>query len=118
MTICERMFSIIDSNPKKNAAGLCKVLNIGTSVTSGWKSRNADPPAKYITQICEYLDVSVFFLLTGEDNSMNGLSADESRIISKYRTLDEDGRDAVRGVLLNEQRRIEANKKTSEQAVS
>lgn len=117
MTICERMFSIIKNSPSKNAAGLCKVLNIGTSVTSGWKSRNADPPAKYIAQICEYLEVSIPFLLTGEEVSL-GLSPDESRIISKYRTLDEDGRDAVRGVLLNEQRRIETDKKTTESAVS
>lgn len=117
MTICERMFQTIAESPTKNAAGLCKKLGIGTSVTSGWKQRNADPPAKYIAQICEYLEVSIEFLLTGneteDDKSRRmeaSMSEDERRLLSKFRTLDSDGKDAVRGVLLQEQRRVEAEK--------
>lgn len=117
MTICERMFQTIAESPKKNAAGLCKKLGIGTSVTTGWKQRNADPPAKYIAQICEYLEVSIEFLLTGVETDLDkanrfqsSMTEDERRIVAKYRMLDDDGKDAVRGTLLQEQRRVEAEK--------
>ena len=121
MTICERMFNIIEqSKPSLSAAGLAKVLNIGTGQTTTWKKRNTDPPAKYLAQICEYLGVSIEYLVTGEDSTEkflnesreknNHYSSDEERLIKKYRLLDEDGKDAVRGVLLAEQRRVESEK--------
>ena len=116
MTICERLFQILESSSDKSAAGLCRELGIGTSVTTGWKKRNTDPPAKYLAQICEYIGVDIEFLLTGEhsDKAMmesgTEFSADEIRLIGKYRQLDEDGKDAVRGVLLQEQRRVESEK--------
>lgn len=113
MTISERLFDIIDSKKGKSAAGLCKYLSLNTSVTTNWKQRNTDPPAKYIIPICEYLDVSVIYLLTGVEQSTDlysNTSQDEDRILQKYRTLDEDGKDAVRGVLLAEQRRVESEK--------
>lgn len=115
MSICERMFETINQKQGKSAAGLCKVLGIKTNVTTGWKQRNTDPPAKYLVTIAEYLGVSVMYLLTGEDAEMDQrreqtLTDDENRLLAKYRCLDEDGKDAVRGVLLNEQRRVESEK--------
>lgn len=75
MTICERMFAIIDSSESKSAAGLSKALGVGTSQTTNWKQRNSDPPAKMIYKICEYLEVSVEYLLTGkETNIQTGLN--------------------------------------------
>lgn len=116
MTICERMFVIIDSDKSKSASDLCRHLGINTSVTTSWRQRNTDPPAKYLIQICEYLDVTPYYLLTGEDeqpiDEFTSLNDDEKRMLSKYRVLDADGRDAVRGVLLTEQRRVESEKGT------
>jgi len=117
MTICERMFEILDSDKSKSAAGLCRILGIKTSVTTSWRQRNTDPPSKYIIQISEYLGVTPYFLLSGIED-IPTLSDDEKRIISKYRTLDEDGMDAVRGVLLDEQRRVESEKGMANDAVS
>ena len=115
MTISERLFDLLAADPSKSAADLCRKLNINTSVTTNWKNRNTDPAAKYIVPICEYLDVSVMFLLTGEDDrvsveTIQTLSSDERRVIEKYRSLDDDGKDKVRGVLLDEQRRVESNR--------
>lgn len=125
MTICERLFKLLAETPGKNAAGLCKKLGIGTNVTTGWKQRNTDPPAKYIIQICEYLDVSICFLLTGVETDYDvirrlesTITDDEQRLLTKYRTLDSDGKDAVRGVLLQEQRRVEAEKGMEESSAS
>ena len=45
MTICERMFSIMEEQGKR-PADLCKLLKIGTAQTTAWKQRNSDPTAK------------------------------------------------------------------------
>lgn len=93
MSICERMFDLLSSIEGKNAASLCKTVGINTSVATNWKQRNTDPPAKYIVPICEYLGVSVMYLLTGEDaQPESSLSEDEQRLIEKYRELDATAR--------------------------
>lgn len=116
MTICERIFELLDTKDGKTQAGLAKQLGVNTNVISNWKARGSDPPAKQIVLISEYFDVSAYFLLTGENertqNVNNGidLSEDELRVITKYRSLDLDGKDAVRGVLLQEQRRVDLDR--------
>lgn len=66
MTICERLFDALERKGL-TAYGLCKVLGITGTVTTNWKQRNTDPPAKYIVPICEYLGCSVEYLLTGQE---------------------------------------------------
>ena len=46
---------------------LCEYLNINTSTMANWKTRNTDPPAKYIVGIAQFLNVSVEYILTGEE---------------------------------------------------
>ena len=116
MTICERMFHLLNTMPNKSQAGLAKKLGVNTNVISNWKTRGSDPPSKQIIQISEYFNVSANYLLTGiEDSTQNvnteiTLSEDELRLITKYRSLDLDGKDAVRGVLIQEQRRVELDR--------
>lgn len=85
MTICERFFYLLY---KKNlhAADLCKILNIGTSVTTGWKNRNTDPPAKYIMPICDFLNVTPEYLLTGTEQIHTSIQ-DEIELVQMYREL-------------------------------
>lgn len=66
MTICERLFAELD-NRGLTAYGLCRHLGVATSVTTGWKQRGTDPPAKYVVRICEFLGCSVNYFLTGSD---------------------------------------------------
>lgn len=110
MTICQRMFAIIDADSTKSAAGLCKVLGVGTSQTTNWKSRNADPPAKYLAQICEYLGVSIQYLVTGDDMAGNALSDDEMKLLKRFRALDDEGREEVLHTALAELRRVNAER--------
>ena len=46
-------------------------MGINNSTMANWQSRNTDPPSKYIIPICEFLDVSPYYLLTGEDSNKN-----------------------------------------------
>ena len=125
MGISERLFMLLKSTPGKNQTGLCKVLGLNPNIATNWKQRNTDPPARYIVQICNYLGVSIEYLLTGNENQFdysqqlrNTMSDDEMRIVTKYRALDDDGKDAVKGVLLAEQRRVETQMGLGSDAVS
>ena len=93
MTICERLFSTLDEKGLK-AAGLCRVLGVGTNITTGWKQRNTDPPAKYVAPICEYLDCSIEYLLTGQEapqgkkkEPTQEISMDELEMLELFRAL-------------------------------
>ena len=66
MTIIERMFKLLEEKNRRSV-DLATVLAVGTGQISTWKKRNTDPPAKYIPKICEFLDVSYEYLLTGKE---------------------------------------------------
>jgi transcriptional regulator with XRE-family HTH domain len=70
MNIIERITQIMDDK-SLNQSDLCKALSIKDSTFSTWKARGTDPPAKYLLRICEFLNVSVDYLLgrTDEQNS-------------------------------------------------
>lgn len=91
MTISERLFSMLDERGLR-ASGLCKHLGIGTNITTGWKQRGTDPPAKYIAPICEYLDCSLEYLLTGEETKKEpapGISENGREMLTLYERLPE-----------------------------
>ena len=114
MTICQRMFKLFDEKGKR-PADLCKFIGISTSVTSGWKARNTDPPAKFILQISDFLGVTTEYLLTGEGPetysdlkkeildkaSATGISAElteeEHELLDFYRKLPSELRAELRG---------------------
>ena len=71
-----------------NATVLCDRLGIRTSTMSTWKTRNSDPPAKYIKPIADFLGVSVHYLLTGEEAPARKLTtAEEDELLELYRAL-------------------------------
>ena len=109
MTICERMFMLIDNTPGKTASGLCKRLGLKTNATTTWKTRGTDPPAKYLVCICEYLGVPVEQLLTGEIKQSDGsftLDEREKNLIEHFRALDLDGKASVEHKAVEEHRRV------------
>lgn len=99
MTICERMFQIIDQK-KLKTIDLAKKLDIKQSVISNWKKRNTNPPIEYIIVICEFLGISVEELITGEPK--NKLEKEEQELIKFYRLSDIRGRKIIMQIAQSE----------------
>ena len=83
------------SKNKKQQA-LCKYLNINASTFTNWKLRNTDPPAKYVIPICEFLEVTPYYLLTGEEKE-HPLPKDEHELLDCYKRLPERERQRLIG---------------------
>lgn len=66
--VIERIIELLDKKALK-ASDLCRFIGINTSTMTNWKNRGTDPPAKFIVPICEFLNVSCEFLLTGKEKS-------------------------------------------------
>ena len=91
MTISERLFAMLDERGLR-ASGLCKHLGITTNMTTNWKHRGTDLPAKYVIPICEYLDCSLEYLLTGEETKKEpvpGISENGREMLALYERLPE-----------------------------
>lgn len=104
MSIIERIILIIDKK-SFTMSDLCRHLDIGTSTMTNWKKRNTDPPAKYIIPICEFLNVSANYLLTGIDECKN--QEVDNKVLKTFHQLNEDNQDIIIGKmkeLLKEQK--------------
>lgn len=100
MTITERLFKTMKEKGIK-AADLAKKLKTSDSTVSNWKSRGTLPPANYIIPICEVLEVSAYYLLTGEEleEGIKPLTAEETAILEAYKACSPERKEIVRGIL-------------------
>ncbi len=84
--IINRILLLLEQKSLK-MADLCRYLDINTSTMANWKTRETDPPVKYIPRICEFLDVSYEYLLTGKEHreisSAIGTDSEWSSLINK-----------------------------------
>lgn len=94
MNICEKMFLIMQEKGIKNK-DLMEKLNVSSSVVSTWKTRKTNPPAEYIAQICELLNIDVYTLL----EIKNEYTDEEISIIKAYRDADQAHKDATMTLL-------------------
>lgn len=90
MTICDRLFETLEKKGLKSV-DLADYIHVGTGQISTWKKRNTDPPAKYISSICEFLSVSTEYLLTGIDNEQkdNELTLNDKELLDLFHQLPE-----------------------------
>ena len=95
MTVNERMFELM---LRKNIrmADLAKYLSVNKTVISAWKSRGTNPPIEYVVQICELLDVSIEYFITGKEK---GLALEEQNLLDAYRNAAPGIQQATRKLL-------------------
>ena len=66
MSILERILEELSKTEKKEA-DLCKYVGINQNNFTNWKRRGTEPPATLLPLFAEFLNVSVDYLITGEE---------------------------------------------------
>lgn len=75
MTINERLFTIMDMKGI-TSADLAKGTGIRANTISDWKTKGTNPSADKIYRICDFMGISVDFLLTGEETASGDLTVE------------------------------------------
>ena len=96
MEVIERMHYIMQEKGLK-ASQLASILQIDRSVISNWKNRKTDPPLKYLVLICKFLDVSLEYLLTGEEVKIH--NTEEVELLSNYNSLSNYNQAKISGMI-------------------
>ena len=73
MTISQRIFSILKEKKKKQKE-LSAYTGISEAAISDWKKKGTNPSSDKIFAIANFLEVSVEYLLTGEDRTTQNVS--------------------------------------------
>lgn len=105
MSLINDILDVLNNKNKKQSE-LCAYLGINTSTMTNWKNRNTDPPSKYIIPICEFLDVTPYYLLTGKEKGTElPKNIPEQELLENYRKLS----DFEKGEVLGDIKRRAAN---------
>ena len=108
MTISERIFLRIQELGMSQKV-FSEKTGIAQSTISEWKTKNNNPTADKILIICDVLDVTPYWLLSGAEKSgkrgnkfehyVIGKESELGSIVTDYNSLDQRNRDRVLGYL-------------------
>lgn len=89
MSIINRIVELLKIKGSSQA-DLCNYIGIKYNVFTTWKTRETDPPAKYLVQICEFLNITLEYLLTGSESStINKLTQNECEMFEVFRNFND-----------------------------
>ncbi|MCM1125019.1 MAG: helix-turn-helix domain-containing protein [Lachnospiraceae bacterium] len=101
--INKRIYKIIRSDKKLTQSGLASHLGKSSSTLSQWFSEDRPIPADCIIPICEYLNVSIMWLLTGSDYNSNLLNMknynEEQILLQNFSALPKNVKERVLGYI-------------------
>lgn len=69
-------------------------IELAQNTINNWKFRNTYPKADDLYKIAQFLNVTMEWLLTGEDK-INNLSGSEQALLENYRSLDDKTKNNV-----------------------
>ncbi len=93
MTITERLFQAIKQKNIKQIE-LAEALNIKPQIINNWKSRGTTPPMEYLPLICDALNISWQYLVTGEESN-EYYTAEEKSLVEQFRGTDDTGKKRI-----------------------
>lgn len=93
MKVGERILFLLKEK-KLTQKGLSDYVGIKQGTISDWKGKGSNPSSEHLQKICEYLNVSPTFLITGQED-INKLSQDEIQLLKKYNLLTEKNKGVV-----------------------
>jgi bacteriophage CI repressor helix-turn-helix domain len=104
MSVIDRIVELLQKKGVSQA-DICNYIGIKYNVFTTWKTRETDPPTKYLVQICEFLNITLEYLLTGEEskssNEIHLANANETTMLNLFRMLSEKEQDRIIGRLEN-----------------
>ena len=111
----ERLKKLCDERGLALTNVVVNELHMSRGNLSRWKNGNV-PKGDTLSTLAEYFGVSTDYLLgtdelkrdclTALDNQTLSLTAEEVRLVLKYRALDDEGRTMVESTLIQETRRV------------
>ena len=121
----ERLKKLCDERGLALTNVVVNELHMSRGNLSRWKNGNV-PKGDTLSTLAEYFGVSTDYLLgtdelkrdclTALDNQTLSLTAEEVRLVLKYRALDDEGRTMVESTLIQETRRVETAKEETANA--
>lgn len=97
MTIGNRVLNILSEKHMKQK-DLADFLGTKPSTVNGWKEPNRNPSSELIVRICEFLDVSYEYLLTGCETH-NTITSDDAEWLKLIHQLPAEAQYEFRGEL-------------------
>ena len=88
MTISQRIFILLKQKHKKQKE-LAEYTGISTSAISAWNKNNTNPAAESLSIIADFLEVSLDFLITGQEKSIPLESDEIKKLLKNYNFVDE-----------------------------
>lgn len=98
MTIGNRVLDLLNKKGLKQK-DLASYLGTKPSTVNGWREPNRNPSSDLIVRICEFLGVSVNYLLTGSDAQNVVLSSEDSDWLKLIHQLPRDAQLEFKGEL-------------------
>ncbi|MBD5130569.1 MAG: helix-turn-helix domain-containing protein [Ruminococcaceae bacterium] len=87
MTISQRIFMLLKQKGKKQKE-LAEYTGISTSAISAWNKNNTNPTAESLSTIADFLEVSLDYLLTGKEKTVEH-TKDVERLLNNYNIVDD-----------------------------
>lgn len=98
MTIGNRVLEILNEKGLTQK-DLAQYLDTKPSTINGWKEPNRNPSSSLIVRICEFLEVSYEYLLTGKEAPSTIISVDDAGWLSLIHQLPPDKQCELKGYI-------------------
>lgn len=98
MTVGERVLSLV-SERGFSQKELAEAIKAKPGTVSGWNKPNRNPSSEYIVAIAQFLNVPIYYLLTGKDDSEAILSKEDLDWLDIIHQIPEERRDMCKDFL-------------------